>query len=364
MERRVLGGLVVVVALALTTRSNFSADAKDVSASGKDARVAEIIAAWTKRENAIHNVKATLEEHIVLKPALLHAAHPHIQSQQHPKKATQEEYTVVKNVLLDFVGNRYRVDTKGGIYDLSLGRVMRREMTSVFVDGKGKTYWHNPEVEGDVPKHQGMIDGRHAFTGELMVASADPLIGYSRPASGLDAIRRVGPDDFEILSTKRRGSSRIVECAPTKEKDVRFELDSSRDYVPVGKTNSRQQMTIEYGPDEGYGPIPRQSTNVSRGSGGAIKEVSTTRFLNIETNVALTDSMFEFEFPEGTVVDVAGRVQPPLTAKAHGRLVPSQDIQGGSDSRWRWGTVWIGVANAVVVIMLALVVLRRRFRWG
>ena len=358
-----------MVALALTTRSNSSADGKDVSASGKDARVAQIIAAWTKRANAIHNVKATLELHTALKAALLHAAHPHIQSQQHPKKATQE-CTQVTNILLDLVNHRYRVDRKGGIYSLSLGRVMRQEMTSVFVDGKGKTYWHNPEVEGDVPKHQGMIDGRHAFTSELMCAFAEPLIVYARPAScGLDVTHRLGPDDFEILSTKRRGSSRIVECAPTKEKGIRFELDSSRDYVLVGKTamgktNSGQQMTIEYGPDEGYGPIPRQSTYASLGPGGAIKKVSTTRVLNIETNVALSDSMFEFEFPEGTVVDVVGKVQPPLTAKAHGRLVPSQDIEGPSDSRWRWGRVWIGVGNAVVVIMLALIVLRRRFKWG
>jgi len=364
MEWRMLAVFVAGLALALTTQTDSSAHAQDMGASGKDARVANTIGAWKKRENAIHNVKATLVVDTVLKPeSLPTVAHARrLGSIQQPQKplAAQHQHTQVFHVLLDFDNERYRVDRTGGMYNISRDSVQQEELITTFVGGRGKTYWHRPGTPGK--PQSGMIDGKDAFSKQLSLGSTAALLFYVRPFGALPGLcaELLRPGDLRIVST---GPSGILEFAIEGEPDGRVWVDPKLDYALVRTASTTQQTTIEYGVDRVYGHVPKKATIASLGPRGGIGEAMAIRFKELQINVPLSDSMFEFEFPEGTHVDVIATVpRPPLVAKARGELVPQQRIEAGTRSRRTW--IWrsIVATNVVILIVLAGFVLRRRLQ--
>jgi len=348
---------VAVLALAVTSQSNFCAYAEDLSASDKNAHVAKIMAAWRKRQDAIHTVRATLDLHTVVKLGTFRLP-PRVPA---PTKA-KKEYTRSVTVLLDFVNKRYRVDTTHRSSGLDSDDVTPEEKTSTFVDGKGKGYMYHHAV---TPKPQGTIGREHAVKFDLGETFMQTLLLHVRPCGGLPGLTTCWPElgPLRIISAGSSGSAKAIECECARSgADARLLVDATRDYAVVRIGSEFRQLTIDYGPDEGYGPVPTQSTFVLSRR-GQIQMVTTARVKKIEINTALTDSMFEFEFPEGTEVTVVDTVpRPKLVANAHGQLIPRQRMEAGTRSRGTWIRVWIVAASIVILLVLAGFVLRRRLQ--
>jgi hypothetical protein len=163
-----------------------------------------------------------------------------------------------------------------------------------------------------------MIGPRRAFfDGDVRIGSVRPLFLFCRPFGLPDVFEFMkspwygtgNVEDLKVVETGEHGRSKTLKCA-FSDKDYVW-VDATRDYVVVRTERTHRnsdELTIEYGDDTEYGPLPKHAVWVRSGKNdGVLHSKSVIEFRDIQFNVPLVDPVFDFPFPAGTEVLIFGK---------------------------------------------------------